>query len=62
MKRSNLQEQPDLFSDVPAPPAVRTLQIHHNELVDLIGRLLQEVVQDPATQASKDDAHEQDHR
>jgi hypothetical protein len=39
MKRSNLQEQPDLFGDVPASPAVRTLQIHHNELVDLIGRL-----------------------
>jgi hypothetical protein len=62
MKRGNAQEQTDLFSNVPAPPALTTLQLHHNELVELIGRLLWEVVQGPATQASKENAHEQDQR
>jgi hypothetical protein len=62
MKRSNLQDQPDLFSDVSAPPALRTLQIHYDELVNLISKLLQEVILDTTSQASKEDAHEQDHR
>lgn len=62
MKHSNRQEQIDLFSDQRPPPAMTTLQIHHSELVDLIGRLLREVVQGPATKASQEDAHEQDQR
>lgn len=62
MKRSNRQEQIDLFSDQRPPPAMTTLQLHHSELVGLIGRLLREVVQGPATLASKEDAHEQDQR
>ena len=45
MKHSNAREQTDLFSNVPAPPALATLQLHHDELVDLINRLLWEVVQ-----------------
>jgi hypothetical protein len=44
MRRSNEQEQNDLFSNLPAPPAMTTLQLHHDELVDLIARLLREVV------------------
>lgn len=60
MKRSNVREQTDLFSNLAAPPAMMTLQVHHDELVDLIGRLLREVVQDPTTQASKENAREQD--
>lgn len=62
MKHSNAQEQADLFSNVPAPPALATLQLHHDELVDLVSRLLWEVVQGPTTQASKENAHEQDQR
>jgi hypothetical protein len=60
MKRGNVQEQTDLFTNVPAPPAAATLQLHHDELVDLIGRLLREVIQGPTTQANKENAREQD--
>jgi len=59
MKRRNAQEQTDLFSNVPAPPALATLQLHHDELVDLISRLLWEVVQGPTTQVCRENAHEQ---
>jgi hypothetical protein len=62
MKRSNVQEQADLFSNVPAPPALTTLQYHRDELVDLVGRLLWEVVQGPSARASKENSHEQDQR
>jgi hypothetical protein len=62
MRRSNEQEQNDLFSNLPAPPAMTTLQLHHDELVDLIARLLREVVQVGSTQASQENAHEQDQR
>lgn len=62
MRRSNEREQADLFSNVPAPPAMKTLQLHHNELVHLVGRLLWEVVQVPTSQASKESAREQDQR
>ena len=60
MKRSNAQEQTDLFSNVPAPPALATLQLHHDELVELISRLLWEVAQGPTTQACTENTHEQD--
>ena len=60
MKRSNVQEQADLFSNVPAPPGLTTLQNHRDELVDLIGRLLWEVVQGPTAAAPKENGHEQD--
>ena len=60
MKRSNIQEQADLFSNVPAPPGLTTLQHHRDELVDLIGKLLWEVVQDPTATAPKENGHEQD--
>lgn len=62
MKHSNAQEQTDLFSNVPAPPALATLQLHHDELVDLISKLLWQVVHGPTTQASKGSVHEQDQR
>lgn len=60
MKRSNRQEQIDLFNEQRPPPAMTTLQLHHKELVDLVGRLLREAVQGATTQASKEKAHEQD--
>ena len=60
MKRGNVQEQADLFSNVPAPPGLATLQHHRDELVDLISRLLREVVQGPTATASKGNGHEQD--
>lgn len=60
MKRSNVQEQADLFSNGPVPPALTTLTNHRDELVVLIGRLLWEVVQGPTATASKENNHEQD--
>lgn len=62
MKRSNVQEQADLFSNASAPPGLATLQQHRDELVDLIGRLLWEVVQGPTATARKENDHEQDQR
>ena len=62
MKRSNVQEQVDLFSSVPAPPALTTLQHQRDDLVVLVGRLLWEVVQGPTATASKENNHEQDQR
>ena len=60
MKRNNVQEQADLFSSVPAPPGLTTLRHHRDELIDLIDRLLWEVVQGPAAVANKERSHEQD--
>ena len=62
MKDRNVQEQADLFSSVPAPPGLATLQNHRDELIDLIGRLLREVVQGPTATSSKENGHEQDQR
>ncbi len=50
MKRSSLPVQTDLFSGGPAPPVVTSLQAQHDELVELLSKLLWEVVQ--ATHAS----------
>ena len=62
MKGSNVSVQSDLFSSLPAPPGVTSLQSHHGELVELISKLLQEVVQDPQAQAVEEKDHEQDRR
>ena len=62
MKRCSVQKQSDLFSNVTAPPALTSLQEHHDELVDLLGRLLWEVVQSANSQASKESDHEQNQR
>jgi hypothetical protein len=62
MKRCSVQEQSDLFNNVTSPPALTSLQEHHDELVDLLGRLLWEVVQGAKSQASKEGDHEQDQR
>jgi len=43
MKRSSLPAQRDLFCGLPAPPALMSLELHHDELVDLLSRLLWEV-------------------
>ena len=59
MKRSSLSVQCDLFSSVPAPPALTSLQLHHDELVELLGRLLWEVahssINETMTQESRDE-------
>ncbi len=58
MKRSSLCVQSDLFSSVPAPPAFASLELHHNELVDLLSRLLWQVARsmdETMTQESRDE-------
>ena len=60
MKHGSVQEQSDLFSSVPAPPRLTTLQHHRDELIDLMARLLQEVVQGSTATPSKGNGHEQD--
>lgn len=62
MERSNVQEQADLFRNAPAPPGLTTLQHHRDELVELIGRLLWEVIQGPNATARRGNSHEQDQR
>ena len=62
MKRSNVQEQSDLFTSMPGPPALTSLQEHHHELVELVSRLLWEVVQGSHKQTKKESNHEQDQR
>jgi hypothetical protein len=60
MNRRNVPSQSDLFTGDPAPPVVTSLQRHHDELVDLVSKLLQEVVLDPLVQVEKEKDHEQD--
>jgi len=43
MKRSNPIVQHDLFSSAPAAPPLANLEIRHDELVELLSRLLWEV-------------------
>ena len=62
MKRYDVSEQSDLFSNVTAPPALTNLQEHHDELVDLRGRLLWGVVQGANSRVNKEIGHEQDQR
>ena len=59
MNRTNLCIQHDLFSNVPAPPTLTSLQLRHDELVELLSRLIWEVA--GATDSStKETSDEQD--
>ncbi len=62
MKRSNPTVQHDLFSSVPAPPALASLEIHHEELVELLSRLLWQVASSPDPIAPQERRDEQDQR
>ncbi len=57
MSRTNPSVQRDLFSNVAAPPALTSLQLQHDELVELLSRLLWEVVQatDPSMKETSDE-------
>lgn len=43
MKRGSPSSQCDLFSGDPTAPALASAQLHHDELVELLSRLLWEV-------------------
>jgi len=67
MKPSQLPVQCDLFSSVPAPPALASLQLHHDELVELLSQLLWNVARSnsdkvPETIKTQENCHEQDQR
>lgn len=50
------QMQTDLFEAASAPALVRSLQLHRDELVDLLSQLLRQVVsQADAAQRTEDD-------
>ena len=44
MKRSSVTVQADLFNEVPAPPAFPKSHPNHDELVELLAKLLREVI------------------
>ena len=60
MNRSNPSVQCDLFSSVPVPPALTSLEAQHDELVELLSRLLWEVVQATEPSMTKESGDEQD--
>ena len=60
MKRSNPTVQNDLFSSVPAPPALASLELHHDELVELLSQLLWQVASNPDPIPHQESSDEQD--
>ena len=63
MRPSYLPAQRDLFNSVPAPPALASLQSHHDELVELLSQLLWTVVHsNTETIKTQENGHEQDQR
>ena len=63
MKPSHLPIQRDLFSSVPAPPALASLQQQHDELVELLSQLLWNVAHsNTETIKTQETCHEQDQR
>lgn len=52
--------QCELFGSDPSVPALASLQRHHDELVELLGRLLWEVASGLNEAALKDERDEQD--
>jgi len=62
MKRSNPIVQHDLFSSAPAAPPLANLEIRHDELVELLSRLLWEVAQSAQEIMTKESRNDEDHR
>lgn len=52
--------QTDLFDSSVPRPTLTSLQLHHDELVDLLSQLLWQVVRDVAANPSPEDGNEQD--
>jgi len=61
MKPSDPPVQRDLFSSVPAPPALASLQQQHDELVELLSQLLWNVARSATGTTETEEAdHDQD--
>jgi hypothetical protein len=52
--------QTDLFDSAGALPTLTSLQLHHDELVDLLSQLMWQVVRDAQHNPSAEDSNEQD--
>lgn len=52
--------QTDLFDDAGPLPALTSLELHHDELVDLLSQLLWQVVRDVEANPRLEDGNEQD--
>ena len=62
MKTSSVPVQCELFANVPAVATLGILQRHHDELVELLSRLMWEVAQGVGDKMTRESLHEQDHR
>jgi hypothetical protein len=60
MKRRSSCTQIDLFSSDPVAPPLADLQFHHEELVELLSRLLWEVAADIGETTAKEGNDDQD--
>ena len=59
--KTSVPVQCDLFGSVPTAPVFAILQRHHDELVELLSRLLWEVAQGVDGPDDAGESHEQDH-
>jgi hypothetical protein len=62
MKTSSVPVQCELFANVPAVATLGILQRHHDELVELLSRLMWEVAQGVGDKMTRESLHEQDQR
>jgi hypothetical protein len=63
MKLLQLRARPaqtDLFDSSDAPPTLTSLQLHHDDLVDLLSQLLWQVVRNAESNLRVEDSNEQD--
>jgi hypothetical protein len=60
MKPSQVPVQCELFTSVPAPPALASLELHHDELVELLSQLLWDVARSLEATENLEASDEQD--
>jgi hypothetical protein len=58
--RARRPAQTDLFDSVGTMPTMTGLQLHHDQLVDLLSQLMWQVVQEAEHNRSEEDGNEQD--
>jgi hypothetical protein len=60
MKPSHQPVQCDLFSSLTGPPPLTSLQLRHDELVELLSQLLWGVIRSAETNQTSESGNEQD--
>ncbi len=58
--RARPPAQTDLFDSAGPLPTLTSLELHHNELVDLLSQLLWQLVRDAEADRRLEDSNEQD--